>query len=105
QRVSDRHAQAADALFVIHHQQSCFHLVAHGFPNVFSTIDISCCTRKGFSMHGVPLCARNACVSLFAVSPLMRMMRAFNSGRFFWIQLWTSAPFTAPGIRMSDITP
>src|SRR5258708_20673166 len=56
-------------------------------------------------MHGVPLCARNACVSLFAVSPLMRMMRVFSSGQFFWIHPCTSAPFTAPGIRMSEITP
>src|SRR6266478_2088276 len=56
-------------------------------------------------MHGVPLCARNACVSLFAVSPLIKIMRAFNSGRFFCIQPCTSAPFTAPGMRMSEITP
>src|ERR1700724_51746 len=56
-------------------------------------------------MQGVPLCARNACVSLLAVSPLIRIMRAHNSGRFFWIQACTSAPFTAPGMRMSEMTP
>src|SRR5207245_285463 len=30
---------------------------------------------------------------------------AHSSGRFFWIQACTSAPFTAPGMRMSEITP
>src|SRR4029077_6152470 len=99
------HAQAADALLVIHHQQTCFQFVAHGFPKVFSTTVINCCTRNGFSMHGVLLWAKNACVSLFAVSPLIRIMRAHSSGRFFWIQACTSAPLTAPGMRMSEITP
>src|SRR6267143_4293976 len=56
-------------------------------------------------MHGAPLFAKNDCVSLLAVSPLINIIRALSSGRFFWIQACTSAPFTAPGIRMSEITP
>ena len=38
-------------------------------------------------MQGVALSANSACVSLFAVSPLIRMMRMLSSGRFTLIQL------------------
>ena len=68
-------------------------------------MDINWCTRNGFSMQGVPLLANKACVSLLAVSPLIKMIFAPSSGRFFWIQACTSAPFISPGIRMSEITP
>src|ERR1700682_477423 len=80
---SDGHAELADALFVVDNQQFDFHCVAHGFPKVFSTIEISCWTRNGFSMQGVPLLASKACVSLFAVSPLIKMMRERKCGWFF----------------------
>src|SRR5262249_38937675 len=82
ERVADCHTQPADALFIVYYQQSDFKVVAHGLPKVFSTMEISCCTRNGFSMQGVPLRAKSACVSLLAVSPLIKMIRDFSSGRF-----------------------
>src|SRR6516165_7859527 len=102
---ADGHAQSPDALLIVHYQQLGFQIFAHGLPNVVSTIEISCWTRKGFSMHGVALSRSSVCVSLLAVSPLIRMIRPPRSGRFFLIQWCTSAPLMLPGIRMSEMTP
>src|SRR5208283_3002556 len=105
QRTANRHAQPADALLIVHNQKFNSQIVAHGFPNVVSTMEISSWTRNGFSMQGVVLFANKSCVSLFAVSPLIRMILPLSSGRFARIHWCTSAPLIFPGIRISVITP
>ena len=54
QPLAHRDAQPADALFVIHNQEAQLQFICHGFPIVFSTASINCCTRNGFSTQGVP---------------------------------------------------
>src|SRR5205807_6867512 len=49
-------AQAANALFVIDNQQANAKVFTHStFPMVFSTTEMNCCTRKGFSTQGAPV--------------------------------------------------
>ncbi len=105
QALADRHAQAADALFVIHDQKAKSRLFLHGFPMVFSTAARSSWTRKGFSTHGVPSCASKAMVSALAVSPVINTIRAASSGRCRRTQSCRSAPLIPPGVRKSEITP
>src|SRR6266850_1968836 len=105
QRSADGHAQFANALLIVHHQKPRFYRIAHGFPKVLSTTEISFSTRKGFSMHGIPLFASNAWVLLLAVSPLIKITLSRNSRRCARIHSCTSAPLMAPGMRMSEITP
>ncbi len=46
----------ADALLIIHNQEADSQVFVHSaFPMVFSTTEINCCTRKGFSTHGAPV--------------------------------------------------
>ncbi len=77
----DGHTEAADALLIIYNQKADAQFVAHGFPKVLSTTEMSCWTRKGFSTQGVPLRSSKAIVSVLAVSPLMRIMRERSWGR------------------------
>src|ERR1700756_4421342 len=120
------HAERADALLVIHHQQAnaqffvgmmlprlivaaefltAIRMTHKAFPIVFSTTEMNWRTRNGFSTQGAPVLRRVSTVSSLAISPVMNTIREASSGRFFAIQACTSAPFTPPGVRMSETTP
>src|SRR5271157_1285790 len=107
QRLADSHAELADALLVIHDQQPDSEILLHdiALPMVFSTTEISCCTRNGFSTQGAPVCRKVAAVSSLAMSPVMKTSLEASSGRWAAIQAWTCAPSTPPGVRMSETTP
>src|SRR5580704_15053613 len=100
------YAQAADALFVVDYQQSDAKVFTHSaFPMVFSTTEMNCCTRNGFSTQGAPVRRRVSTVCSLATSPVMNTSRSVSSGRWVAIQACTSAPFTPPGVTMSETTP
>src|SRR5207253_6766231 len=90
----------------IYDQKADFQIITHcGFPNVFSTTEINCWTRKGFSTQGAPVWRRVSTVSSLATSPVINTIRETSSGRCRAIQVWTSAPLTPPGVRMSETMP
>src|SRR4029077_11941110 len=100
------HAELADTLLVVNDQKADTQVIAHSaFPMVFCTTEMNCWTRNGFSTHGTPVSRRVATVSSLAISPVMKIMRDASSGRFRTTQAWTSAPFTPPGVRISETTP
>src|SRR5258707_900610 len=106
ERLTDCHAELADTLLVVHHQQPDSELLIHDArPIVFSTTEINCCTRNGFSTQGAPVFWRVATVSSLAISPVMKTTFEASSGRWSAIQAWTCAPSTPPGVRMSDTMP
>src|SRR5580704_4488227 len=80
--LADGHAQAADALFIVHDQKAEARFVPHGLPIVFSTASRNSRTRNGFSTHGVPSCCKSRIVSALAVSPVMKIIREASSGRW-----------------------
>ena len=87
QRFPHRHAQLPYALLVIHDEQANSQIVVHSaFPMVFSTTEMNCCTRNGFSTQGAPVCCKVATVSSLAISPVMNTMRDASSGRFLATQ-------------------
>ena len=107
ERLPYRHAELADALLVIHYQQANSQIFAahNAFPIVFSTTEINCRTRKGFSTQGAPVLRSVSTVSSLAMSPVMNTIREASSGRLRATQAWTSAPLTPPGVRISETTP
>ena len=105
QSLAHRHAQAANALFIVYNQKAKARFFFHGFPMVFSTAASSSWTRKGFSTHGVPSCASSAMVSALAVSPVINTIRDASSGRWRRTQSCKSAPLIPPGVRKSETTP
>src|SRR5437667_1948704 len=107
QRLAYGCAEFADTLLVIHDQQTDSKVVTthSAFPMVFSTTDMNCRTRNGFSTQGAPVLRRVSTVSSLAMSPVMKMILETSSGRFFAIQVCRSTPFTPPGVRISETTP
>src|ERR1700733_5859086 len=90
--LADGSAEFTDALFVVDDQQADAKIFFHAgtahcvFPIVFEMTSINCCTRKGFSTHGAPVCRSVATVSSLAISPVMNTTRSARSGRWRAIQ-------------------
>src|SRR6266851_776915 len=109
--LTDGDTKFADALLVVHDEQPDAEIVLtqpvthFALPMVRETTSMNCCTRNGFSTQGAPVSRRVATVSSLAMSPVMKTMRSVSSGRCCTTQAWTSAPFTPPGVRMSETTP
>src|SRR5258707_7389114 len=100
------HAELADALLVIDDQEADSQVFAHSaFPMVFSTTEMNCCTRNGFSTQGAPVARRVATVSSLAISPVMKTSRLARSGLCLAIQACTWPPSTPPGVRISETMP
>src|SRR5207249_8140270 len=75
-------AQAANALLVIDNQQPDPKVFTHSaFPMVFSTTEMNCCTRKGFSTQGAPVRRSVSTVCSLAMSPVMNTSLEASSGR------------------------
>src|SRR5882724_1200566 len=93
QSLSYGDAQTANALFVIDNQQTDTKVFTHSaFPMVFSTTEINCATRKGFSTQGAPVWRSVLTVFSLAMSPVINTSRDVRSGRLASIQAYTSAP-------------
>ncbi len=102
QSFADGDAELADALLIVHDQQTDAELIltqrrSHSaLPIVFAMTSMNCCTRKGFSTQGAPVWRRVATVSSLAMSPVMKTILEAKSGRCWAIQWCTWAPARRP---------